>query len=186
MAATLETTRLLLAPWSGADAALLARLAADPVVVRYIGDGECWSAAKAKDVSRAVVRHWHENGFGWRVAIRKESEEAAGFVALNYAGEGTAGLDPKEFEIGWWLLPAMWGLGLASEGARAICREAFERVGTPSVVARLQPANLASAEVAVRLGMSHDFDTTGRMGEPVSVYRLLAANWSTDHQKEPS
>lgn len=134
-----------------------------------------------------VAEHWRVNDFGWRVALPRETgpgatspeeagpqdaDEPVGFVMLNYLGEGTAGLDPDEFEIGWWLVPSMWRRGLASEAAQAICREAFERVGAPSLVARLQPDNLASAGVAKRLGMSHEFDTTGRFGELVAVYRL--------------
>ena len=129
-------------------------------------------------MSRSMVEHWHANGFGWRVAIEKESGEPVGFAALNYLGEGTAGLGPDEFEVGWWLAPSVWGRAFASEGARAICQEAFQRVRAPSVVARLQPDNLASARVATRLGMSHEFDTIGRFGERVAVYRLLAGNWS--------
>jgi [ribosomal protein S5]-alanine N-acetyltransferase len=174
----LETARLLLPEWSDFDAALLARLSADPRVVRFIGDGQRWSAEKAAEVSRAMVEHWRANGFGWRVAIERESDELVGFVALNRVGEGTAGLEPDEFEIGWWLLPSVWGRGFASEGARAICQEAFTRVGAPRVVARLQPDNVASARVATHIGMSHEFDTTGRFGELVAVYRLLADDWS--------
>ncbi len=169
---------MLLPEWSESDAALLARLSADPKVVRYIGDGACWSPEKAADVSLGMVEHWRANGFGWRVAVEKQSGEPVGFAALNYLGEGTAGLEPDEFEIGWWLVPTAWGRGFASEGARAICLEAFTRVGAPSVVARLQPDNRASARVAERLGMSLEFDTTGRFGERVAVYRLLAADWS--------
>jgi RimJ/RimL family protein N-acetyltransferase len=174
----LETARLLLPEWSESDAALLARLSADPRVVRYIGDGQRWSPEKAADVSWGMVEHWRTNGFGWRVAVEKRSGEPVGFAALNYLGEGTAGLEPDEFEIGWWLSPSAWGRGFASEGARAICREAFTRVGAQSVVARLQPDNRASARVAERLGMSLELETTGRFGERVAVYRLLGADWS--------
>lgn len=177
MGEKLETARLLLQEWSESHGALLARLSADARVVRYIGDGECWSPEKAADVSRGMVEHWRANGFGWRVAVEKESGEPVGFVALNYLGEGTAGLQPDEFEIGWWLFPTAWGRGFAGEAARAICQEAFTRVGAPSVVARLQPDNRASARVAERLGMSLEFETTGQAGEQVAVYRLLAADW---------
>ncbi len=171
MGAPLETDRLLLAEWSDSDLALLARLSADPRVVRYVGDGQLWSPERAADVSGAMVKHWRANGFGWRVATEKESGEAVGFIALNYLGEGAAGLDANEFEIGWWLDPRAWGHGFASEGARAVAREAFERLGAPSIVARLQPDNLASARVATQIGMEHELDTTGRFGEPVAVYR---------------
>ena len=124
-----------------------------------------------------MVQHWRANGFGWRLAIAKESSEPVGLAALNYLGEGTAGLDADECEIGWWLLPSAWGWGFASEGARAICQEAFTRVRAPSVVARLKPDNAASVHVATRIGMSHELATTGPFGERVAVYRLLAADW---------
>ena len=176
MCEALETARLLLRQWDHCDAALLERLSADPNVVRYIGDGECWSSERASEVSRSMVEHWRANGFGWRVAVEKESGEPVGFAALNYLGEGTAGLVTDELEIGWWLAPSVWGRGFASEGARATCQEAFQRVLAPSVVARLQPDNLASARVAMRIGMSHEFDTTGRFEERVAVYRLLAGD----------
>ena len=175
---TLETARLLLPPWSDADTDVLARMAAEPRVVKYVGDGQCWSAEKAADVSRGVIEHWQAHGFGWRVAVEKKSGERVGLVALNFVGEGTAGLDADEHEIGWWLLPSAWGRGLASEGARAVCEECFTRVGAPSVVARLQPANVASAQVATRIGMQHELDTIGRVGERAAVYRLRAADGS--------
>lgn len=174
----METSRLLLPQWSESDVALLTQLSADSRVVRYIGDGERWSPEKAADVSRWMVEHWRLHGFGWRVAIEKESQTPVGFVALNYLGKESAGLDPGEFEIGWWLAADAWGRGLANEGARAVCQEAFTRLEAPSVVARLQPDNVASARVATRIGMSHEFDTTGAFSERVAVYRLLAANWS--------
>jgi Uncharacterized protein conserved in bacteria (DUF2332)/Acetyltransferase (GNAT) domain len=107
----------------------------------------------------------------------KESGSAVGFAALNLLGEGTAGLDPGEFEVGWWLLPEAWGHGFASEAAAAVCEEAFERVGATSVIARVQPENRSSVGVAGRLGMSHVLDTTGRFGEALAVYRLLGAHW---------
>jgi RimJ/RimL family protein N-acetyltransferase len=173
----LETARLLLVAWSESAETLLARLSSEPRVVRYIRDGRCWSHQRSAEVSRAILGHWQEHGFGWRVAIEKQSLEPVGFIALNYLGDGTARLEPNEFEIGWWLDPGAWGRGLASEGARAVCEEAFASLRAPSVVARLQPANRASARVAERLGMSLEFETTGAAGEPVAVYRLFAADW---------
>lgn len=50
--------------------------------------------------------------------------------------------------------------------------EAFERVGLERVVARLQPANVASARVALSLGMRLEHETTGRHGEAVHIYAL--------------
>jgi RimJ/RimL family protein N-acetyltransferase len=171
--ATRETARLLLHPWGEEHTELLVRLSALPEVTRYVALGETWSRAKAEEAAAAARRHWSEHGFGWRPAADKASGELVGFMALSFAGEGIPGVAPDEYEIGWWLAPQAWGRGLAREGARAISDEAFE-LGAPSVVARIQPANARSIATARAAGLTYDFSTTGRSGEPVDVYRAVA------------
>jgi RimJ/RimL family protein N-acetyltransferase len=171
---TLETQRLLLVPWSVDDVALLAELSSDSHVTRYIGRGRPWTAAQAIEVSDRQADHWHEHGFGWRIAIEKTSGESIGFIALNFMEPGTALVDPGTYEIGWWLGPGAWGRGYAGEGGRAVRDDAFQRLGAPDLTARIQPANAASIGVSRSLGLTHRFDTTGRHGEPVSIFRLEA------------
>jgi RimJ/RimL family protein N-acetyltransferase len=86
-------------------------------------------------------------------------------------------VDATEYEIGWWLAPSVWGRGLAREGAAAVRDEAFARVGAPSIVARIQPANAASLAVAAAIGLSHETESTGRGGEDIAVLRLAAHRW---------
>jgi RimJ/RimL family protein N-acetyltransferase len=171
----------LLVEWTDSHGSLLAQLSSDPAVVRYIGDRQQWSPEKAAGISSAAAEHWRAHGFGWRAVIQKSSREPTGFVGLNYLGEGTAGLEPDEFEIGWWLIPHAWGQGFAAEGASAVCEEAFTRVVARNLVARIQPENIASSQVATQIGMSHEVETTGRFSERIAVYRLTASDWS--HQK---
>ena len=171
-APVIETGRLRLERWDDRHTPLLVRLAAMPQVMRFIGTGDPWPPLLAEDVARAERRHWEEHGFGWRAAIDRADGRGIGLVSLNYAGEGTAGLDPGEREIGWWLEPAAWGRGLGSEGAAALRDEAFVVLGMPSIIARIQPENDASLGVARALGMEFDFATTGRSGEAIVVYRL--------------
>jgi RimJ/RimL family protein N-acetyltransferase len=174
MVETLRTARLHLEPWSDEASDLLGQLARTPAVVRYIGDGRPWSDARIADVVDLAQRHWASNGFGWRLA--RESGTPVGFIALGYAGQG-AGIAADEYEIGWWLAPSAWGRGLAREGATAVRDEAFTRVGAPSIVARIQPANAASHAVARAIGLSRESQTRGRAGEPVDVLRLSAVEW---------
>jgi RimJ/RimL family protein N-acetyltransferase len=94
-----------------------------------------------------------------------------GFLVLNLAGEGTVGVAVDEYEIGWWMDPVIWGRGYAREGGAAVCDEALLTLHAPTVIARIQPANTRSVAVAQSLGLTHDFDTTGRTNELVSVYR---------------
>ncbi len=175
-AAVLETERLRLGRWDAEHAELLVWLSSLPEVMRFIGPGGPWSREWAEQVAERQRRHWAAHGFGWRPATEMATGELVGFVALNFAREGTAGLDPGEYELGWWLAPEASGRGLAREGASAIRDEAFDGLGAPSVVARIQPGNERSIAVAQAIGLTYNFSTTGRSGEPVAVYRLAAAD----------
>ena len=172
--APLDTARLRLEPWSEAHLGLLTRLSAMPEVVRYVGVGEPWDSARVEAVAAAQLDHWRRHGFGWRVAVERETGREVGFMALNFAGKGTVGLDEGEYEIGWWLDPAVHGRGFAREGGAAIRDEAFGALGAPSVIARIQPENRASRNVAEALGLSVDFETKDETGVPAVIYRLSA------------
>lgn len=174
LSASLLTSRLTLDRWGVEDTELLVRLSALVAVVRYIGAGETWARAKAEEVSAEQVRHSCEHGFGWRVAVERETERVVGFVALNFLGDGAAGLDPSEYEIGWWLDPADWGRGFAREGAIAMRDYAFETLGAPSVIARIQAENHGSVRVANASGLALDVASVGRTGEPILIYRATA------------
>jgi pimeloyl-ACP methyl ester carboxylesterase/RimJ/RimL family protein N-acetyltransferase len=175
-AEVLRTPRLRLEPWAGSHTEMLVRLASLPEVTRYIGDGQPWPANRALTLAEANREHWRRHGFGWRAAIDSASGRPIGLIALGFAGDG-AGVPADEYEIGWWVDPDAWGRGLAREGAIALRDEAFGRVGAPSVVARIQPANLASLAVARALGLTAESTSAGRVGEPIAVLRLTAAAW---------
>jgi RimJ/RimL family protein N-acetyltransferase len=136
--------------------------------MRFIGDGSLWPRARALEVAAHVREHWEEHGFGWRVAVAADGP--VGFIAMSFAGEG-AGIDAHEYEIGWWLAPSAWGSGYAREGAGALRDEAFDRVGAPSIAARIQPANAASVAVAEAIGLRYERMSTGRGGEAIAIYR---------------
>lgn len=171
----LQTERLLLRPWSADDVALLASLSAIPRVTRYISDGRTWSALKTIAVSDAAAEHWQRHGFGWRVITQLTSGADIGLLAVNLMGDGTPGVAPDEYEIGWWLAPEHWGHGYSTEAARAAATDAFAALGAPALTARIHPDNRASLAVAARIGMEFAFNTVAPPGVPVSVYRAHRA-----------
>lgn len=176
----LETERLLLRPWVAEDVALLAALSSNPRVTRYIGLGHTWTALKAITISDRALEHWRQHGFGWRVVIEVTSGAEIGLMALNLMGAGTAGLEPDEHEIGWWLSPEHWGRGYATEGARAVADDAFASVGAPHLTARILPENAASIQVASSIGMRFQFNTVAEPGVMVAVYRAHPAERDSD------
>ena len=173
----LETERLRLEPWAPEHAGLIVRLSALPEVMRYIGTGETWTAARAEESHARALVHWRTHGFGWRLARTRESGEVVGLVALNFAGEGLEGIAPDDHEIGWWLDPAFQGRGYATEGARALQAQAFGALGARRVVARVAVANVASIAVARRLGLEPAGEFRGRFGEPTVVLAQTAAEF---------
>ncbi len=175
----LITPRLRLEPWDESHTRLLMELATIPSVMRFIGDGSLWPPERVQDVSGWQREHWQRHGFGWRAALDRKTGAALGASMLNFAGEGS-GVDPDEYEIGWWLHPRAWGAGLAREAATAVRDDAFTRVDAPSLVARVQPRNAASLRVAAAIGLTDDRRSRGRTGEPIEVLRLTAERWRYD------
>ena len=77
---------------------------------------------------------------------------------------GYAGIMPSRpghplgshFDIGWRLVRRMWGLGYATEAARAALNDAFIRMRLGEVVAYTAPENLKSQAVMTRLQLQRD------------------------------
>jgi RimJ/RimL family protein N-acetyltransferase len=59
-------------------------------------------------------------------------------------------------EIGWRLAAEYHGRGLATEGARAVVRCAFDQLRLEQLVSMTVPQNLRSGRVMEKLGMTHD------------------------------
>lgn len=79
-----------------------------------------------------------ENGIGLFAVELKETGEWLGFIGVNYIPQDSQ--YPFEelplYEIGWRLIPEVWGNGLATEGATAVL--AFAKKGIEAVIALLQ------------------------------------------------
>jgi RimJ/RimL family protein N-acetyltransferase len=174
----LLTERLVLEPWEESRRKDLTLLATIPEVVRHIGDGKIWSRERADEVFDRNLRHWDEHGFGWRSALDRETGAWLGFLGLNYVPEDAVDSSRDDVEIGWWLLPEVWGRGLATEGALAVRDEAFERVGLERIVGRSDPQNHTSRRIMEKLGMHHERDSITRYGGPVRIYALEREEWA--------
>ncbi len=61
-----------------------------------------------------------------------------------------------EVDIAFWLLPAYWGTGLATEAGRAVLQYGFERLFLERIIGLVDPQNAASIHVLEKLGMVRD------------------------------
>jgi RimJ/RimL family protein N-acetyltransferase len=138
-------------------------IAADPEVMRYIGDGAPWPEERARRFVERQIELFTERAFCLWKLVPKPGGSLIGFCGLQPLPE------LKEIEIGWWLARARWGRGLATEAARVALRDGFERVGLRRIVSIAQPANTASIGIMRKLGMHFESITQPR-GIPVAMY----------------
>ncbi len=152
-----------MAPWDEADWLDFRHIAADPEVVRYIGDGQPWSGERCRLFVLKQMALYQERGFClWKLQPR------SGGALIGFCGLQPL-METGEIEIGWWLARAYWGKGIATEAARAAFADAIERAGLARIVSIAQPANTASINIMRKLGMRFDRIWEPR-GIPVAMY----------------
>jgi RimJ/RimL family protein N-acetyltransferase len=158
---------LILCGWEAKDWLEFRAIAADPEVMRYIGDGQPWPEERARRFVERQIALNAERGFClWKLLARvREDAGLIGFCGLQPLPES------EEIEIGWWLARAWWGRGLATEAARAALRDGFGRAGLQRIVAIAQPANTASIGIMRKLGMRFERMAHPR-GIPVAFYAV--------------
>ena len=78
-------------------------------------------------------------------------------VAIAFAGFcGLVHLDDtSEIEVGYRFAKRFWGMGLATEAAKASLEYGFETLGIDRIVAVVHPDNLASQRVVDKLGLRY-------------------------------
>ncbi len=142
------TARLRGLPLAASDLGDLIPLHRDERVLRAFG-----ADPATDDETRAFLRrklgHWEENGFGiWMFRARDGS-----FV-------GRCGIHQwhGEVELGYIVLPELWGRGYATEMAHAVANHAFTVLGLGALVAFTKPDNVASRRVMEKVGFRYERD----------------------------
>jgi RimJ/RimL family protein N-acetyltransferase len=173
---------VILRRFTAADVSVLAALHGDAAVMRHIDDG--------RPVSREVVERSElpgilreydvlPAGFGQFAAL---APEFVGWFSLKPAT--SVGLDPGDIELGYRLLPAVWGRGLGTVGARMLVRRAFTSLGVSRVVATTMTVNVASRRVLEKAGLRHVDTFFADWPDPIPgaehgdvVYALTRDEW---------
>jgi RimJ/RimL family protein N-acetyltransferase/8-oxo-dGTP pyrophosphatase MutT (NUDIX family) len=152
MIPTIKTDRLILRPWAEADFAPFASLNADPAVMEYFP--ALMTRKESDQFANKIMIAMKKQGWGlWAVAVPGICD----FI-------GYIGLAPVDFpanftpaiEIGWRLAYGHWNRGYATEGAQAVMRFAFERLGLQEIVSFTAFDNSRSRNVMEKIGMHHD------------------------------
>jgi RimJ/RimL family protein N-acetyltransferase len=169
----LRTDRLILRELSGDDTQALASILGDAEVMRHSVRGVMSEKSTGEFIE--WCRHsYREHGFGPMAVVDKSTSTLAGFCGLN--AERVEGAD--EIEIGYRLATAWWGRGIGTEAARATLTHAFGRLGIDSLIAIVEPTNVASVKVIQKLGFS-GFIHSQYHRRGVRIYRMTEPQWSS-------
>jgi RimJ/RimL family protein N-acetyltransferase len=181
------TERLHLRPLDEADVAALLSYHSSPDVHRYLpmepmdgdavlarlGDGR-WSKSTLEEEGDVLVLG----------ADLVSTGELIGDVMLRW-------LSAKDRcgELGWVFHPEHRGRGYATEAADAVLRLAFDDLDLHRMIARIDPRNTASIQVAERLGMrkeAHLIENNWQRGEwtDEADYAILKKEWRPGGESE--
>jgi RimJ/RimL family protein N-acetyltransferase len=153
-----ETERLILRRWRPSDREPFSRLNGDPRVMEFMPS--LLSAEESDLFLDRIEAHFRDYGFGLCAVELRQDHSFIGFIGLAIPSF-VAHFTPC-VEVGWRLSSEHWGQGLATEGARAVVRYAFDLLNLEALVSFTASGNMRSRRVMEKLGMTHnpadDFD----------------------------
>lgn len=136
------------------------------------GDFEDPTTECEKWYDRQQYRYEHTLG-GMNALIDKHTGKLIGHCGLLVQTVDLV----TEIEIGYSLVPAFWGKGLATEAAQK-CRDfAFENKCTDRLISIISLTNIPSQKVATKNGMSLSKSTTYKMND-VHIYSIHKDQWN--------
>ncbi|MDB5253853.1 MAG: hypothetical protein JWP27_3022 [Flaviaesturariibacter sp.] len=174
----LTTSRFLLRQVMPEDQRFVFEGLSDPVAMPYNGVyyGTFEETAKQMEWYR---KNWEEGtGIYWRIS-EKETNAFVGVISVYYYKP-----EHRKAEIGFWLLPRFWRLGIASEVIGPVVRYWQTEKELHRLEAFVEEDNGASRRLLEKAGFTWEGtmrDCEVKFGRPISlrVYSLLSTDAST-------
>lgn len=144
----LSTDRLHLREMTRQDLPALRSILQDPVTMTH------YEGAFSEDMVESwltrMLQRYRDDGYAlWAVEL-KDTGEMIGQCGITRQPQAETTVD----EVGYLFHRDHWHHGYATESARACRDHAFDRLGVDTVWAHVRDTNLASMNVAIRLGMT--------------------------------
>lgn len=163
----LETERLRFELYTDRDKIDFLDLLSDPVVMRFVDKGPL-NSDQAESLWRKLMDEFYPAGVDtiWAVFAKDDGRYI-----------GNASLRPRperrsDWEIGYYLKPAEWGKGFATEIASRLVRYGFEVAGLNEIYATVDKENTGSIHVLEKCGLNFfrkEYDEKGVF----FVYRMI-------------
>jgi RimJ/RimL family protein N-acetyltransferase len=146
----IETARLHLRKFTPRDFGDVYPIFSDPEVVKYMKTGAPVSKEETQTALMSIIKHWKKHGFGRWAVVLKETGKLIGYGGLRNL-YGTP-------ELVYLLAKPYWGIGLATELAKACLKWGFEERHFERIVAITKPEHAASRHIMEKIGMVYESD----------------------------
>ena len=173
----IESPRLRIRLVESADLADLLEVNGDEEVTRFLPYAT-WRSMDDAGAWLARMSGMHAAGTALQfVIVEKASGRAIGTLLLFRHDEASA-----RAEIGYVMGRAQWGRGFTREALKALIGYAFGTAGLNRIEANVDPDNVASNGLLLRLGfvlegrLRENWVTKGKAGD-THVYGLLRRDW---------
>jgi RimJ/RimL family protein N-acetyltransferase len=150
----LETSRLILRPFTPDDWPAVDAMVSDPQATRYMHFAR-WTPDQRRRWFDWCVSLADEEGsdvIAWVIA-RREAGDVIGWFGIGSTSRPTV---PGERSFGYLLRPAFWNQGYMTEALHAVLDYEFGVRDTPRVSATCETANEASLRVMEKAGMHRE------------------------------
>jgi ribosomal-protein-alanine N-acetyltransferase len=129
------------------DLNLMDRMNQDSETMKFLG-GVGTPRSRAENFIQKQQAQFEHQGWGWMV-IETQQQEKIGFVFLRPCSR------LLEIELGYRIYQSFWGQGYATESAQVLLSHALNELNFKSVVAAVDPLNVASERVLQKIGMQY-------------------------------
>ncbi|WP_028475825.1 GNAT family N-acetyltransferase [Nocardia sp. CNY236] len=177
----LLTDRLVLRRFTDADIENLVWLDSEPAVMRFLTGEPTPRGEIEHEVLPGILRDYQLSPAGRFAVIERSTTAFVGWLALQPPWDGSV----TDVELGYRLTPSVWGLGYATEGARALIRKGFTELGVGRVWAQTMVVNIASRRVMEKAGLTYVRTFHQHFDDPLPgtehgevEYELHRADWA--------
>ena len=158
----LQTDRLILRTLAQSDAPAFSKYANDWDIARMTGSIPHPFPLVSTEIKILTMLSQKRRGLAHPYSITEDGVNMIGIMDIFRRSENA------DFELGYWVARPYWGLGYASEAAKALMEEAERTLGVKRFVAGVFADNPASMNVLRKIG----FKQTGSEGPYFSMARL--------------
>ncbi len=153
----LETSRLILRPWTMPDLQSFHAICQKSEVMKYIDNP--WNSERVREFIRNEQQQFKQLGHcRWALEL-KTLNRLIGFCGFRPLQD-----DDRQLEIGWRLDSDYWQQGLGFEAAELVINDALQNLSPTRLFAKIHVHNQASLALAKKLG----FEITKRI--PVAEF----------------